>query len=568
MGRRGFYPGTLRLLALALLAMLVVTACESGTDDSEDEAEGDAEDEAAGETDDEAGGEDLPAGDGEPLETLTLYTPSQDREPFNYQAAQLIADDWQELGIDVEIEPVELFALYEQAFLERDYGVTVFQWTPRSDRLDPFPYLSFLLPDSSFAGADWTNEEYISLFEEQQAEFDTESRQEMVFRLQEIVAEDLPIIVTFHRDDVLAYNSENFDGMVSMPGEGLANVWTPLEAEPIGDDQVLTIGDAGEPETINPYTATSATAWAFLRLPYDTLVQITPEVQPEPWAAESYEFVDDTTVEVVVRDDMTFHDGEPLTAEDVAFSYQSFIDHEVGYFAEFLEPVSAVEVTGDHTLRFELEEPFSPFPMVTMSQIPILPQHLWEDFEDPLDLGPDEIPTVASGPFELSEFDAAEYIRLDANEDHFAAPNIEALEYILYADTEGVFTALEAGEIDLHGRTLPPGQVELAQDMEHLTVVQTPGIGYYFVAFNMDEEPFDDIALRTALAHATDREQIVEEVLDGRGDPGSSVIAPANVEWHNPQVQQPEFSLDQARQVLEDAGYGWDDNGRLLTPGD
>lgn len=304
-----------------------------------------------------------------------------------------------------------------------------------------------------------------------------------------------------------------------------------------------------------------------MRMYYDKLVRLTPDVEPEPWAAESVENIDDHTIEVVLRDDMYFHDGEPVTVEDVKFSYDYYVEQDFAYFRPFYEPLDYVEIVDDNTLHFVLEEPVGNFIDVTMSQIPILPQHEWEDIEVADDLGPDEIPTVASGPMQFEEFESGEFKSLSRYDDHFAADDvdIEGIDFIIYADAEGVFTGLITEEVDMNAWRLEPGHIDLAEEEEHLQLVEVPDFGYYHMTYNLRVEPFDDVDFRRAIAHAVDKDTIIEVLLDGLGEPGNSVIAPANPAWHNPNVEDFDFDLDLAREKLEEAGYYMED-GRLHFP--
>ena len=302
-----------------------------------------------------------------------------------------------------------------------------------------------------------------------------------------------------------------------------------------------------------------------MRLYYDRLVRLSPDVEPVPWAASSVDPVDDVTIDVTLREGMTFHDGEPLTAEDIVFTFNYYMDSDYNYFDSYLAAIDSVEQTDDLSVRFNLREPSAPFATITLSQIPILPQHLWEGIENPGDLTPDEIPTVGSGPFVFDRYDRGEFMSITTNPDHFHADEIavDAVEFLIYADAEGVFTALQTGQIDMTAWRLEPGQIPLAEENEELTVVSVPDFGYYHMTFNTRREPFDDRAVRRALSMAMDRERMVNVLLDGRGEVGTSIIAPVNAFWHNAFVERFDYDLDAARAELEEAGYSWDDDGRL-----
>ncbi len=507
----------------------------------------------------------------EPVPEIEIMTTTEAYDPIRYEAAFLIQENWEELGLEVDVQPTEFSTLIDTFYNEQDFEVTISGWSGRVERLDPQHFLGTLHSEQTDLGGNnpggYVDERVDELFEMQEREFDLEQRREYVLEIQEIAVSDQPVNVLFYRDEVLTYNQNKFTGFEPMAGEGLYTEWLPFDAEPLTDDETVTIGTSQEPDNINPLDSTTVWGWKFMRLYYDKLVRLTPDVEPEPWAAESIENIAEDTIEVVLRDDMTFHDGEPVTVEDVKFTYDYYVDQDFPYFRPFYEPLDYVEIVDDNTLHFVLEEPVANFITVTMSQIPILPQHLWEDIEVAEDLGPEEIPTVGSGPMKFETFDSGEYKALSAYEDHFAADDIDiaGIDYIIYADAEGVFTGLITEEVDMNAWRLEPGHVEPAEEEEHLEVVSVPDFGYYHMTYNLREEPFGDRAFRRALAHTIPKDTIIDVLLDGLGEPGNSVIAPSNPTWHNPDVEEFEFDLEVAQEKLEEAGYYIED-GRLHFP--
>src|SRR5699024_10710653 len=142
----------------------------------------------------------------------------------------------------------------------------------------------------------------------------------------------------------------------------------------------------------------------------------------------------------------------------------------------------------------------------------------------------DEVPTVGSGPFEFETWDTGEYKSMLRNDDHWTADDIsiDGMEYIIYADAEGMFTGAQNEEVDMTAWRVEPGQITQAEDEDHLEIVDAPDFGYYHITYNLREEPFDDMEVRRALSHAIDKEQFVDVLLDGRGEPGASLIASSN----------------------------------------
>ncbi len=500
---------------------------------------------------------------------INIITTTEAYDPIRYEAAFIIADAWRELGFEVNVQPTEFNTALARFYDEQDFDAAVLGWSGRVDRLDPQHFLATLDSRQSSLGSNnpggYNNPEYDALFDAQSQEFDAERRQELVHKMQEVAAPDAPLVVLFHRDEVVAYVEGKFSDYVTMAGEALYNEWTPMRVQPLTDDRILTIGAPQEPDNLNPVSSTSVWGWKWMRMYYDKLVRLSPEIEPIPWMAETINAVDEVTVDVTLRDGLKWHDGEPVTAADVKFTYDYYQAQDYGYFRAFLTTIESVDLIDDKTVRFNLSDPFAPLVTVTFSQIPILPAHIWSDIDVAADLTPANTPMVGSGPFMFDRYDRGEFMSLKTNPDHFAYGDIgiDGVEMIIYADAEGVFTGLQTGEIDFTAWRLEPGQIPLAEGDANLTVVSVPDFGYYHMTYNLRRAPFDDVAARRAMTRAVDQDRLVNVLLDGRGEIGSSVVAPVNAFWHNPFIERFDYDLDAARAELEAAGYSWNAEGKI-----
>lgn len=503
---------------------------------------------------------------------IYLDTTTEAYDPIRYEAAYIIAEAWKELGLSVTVRPTEFSTLLGRFYDEQDFDATVVGWSGRVDRLDPQFFLGTLDSRQSYLGGNnpggYSNPEYDALYDAQSQAFDVEARAELVHAAQELYVPDAPLAILFYRDEVVSYNNTTFDDMLVMAGEGLYSEWGPMQAVPLTDRTILRIGGPQEPDNINPLASTSVWGWKWMRLYYDRLVRLSPDVEPINWMAESVEALDETTIQVVLREGLAFHDGEPVTAEDVAFTFNYYAKQDYAYFDSYLAPVENVEATDERTVIFNLSEPSAVFATVALSQIPILPAHIWSEIDNPGELAPEDIPVIGSGPFVFEAYNRGEIKSLSTNRDHFHSDEIaiDGVEFIIYADMEGVFTGLQTGAIDMTAWRMEVGQIPLAESDPALTVVSVPDFGYYHATFNTRRHAFGDVAFRRALTHAMDRERMVNVLLDGRGEVGSSVIAPVNAFWNNPFVEMFDFDMDAARAELEAAGYSWDGEGRLLMP--
>lgn len=539
------------MVLILMSVLLVVSGCSSGSKDST--ASGDL-------------------GELVPKVTITSTTPEENQ--VLYESALMLADEWEELGIDVEVKPMETNALLDvmySAGAEHDFDVVTGEWTGRAERLDPDMFIYSLYHSSNIDpgknnALGFANDDYDKAAEAQRVAMDPDERQAHVFDAQQILADNVPLVTTHFPSYIQAYNKNRFDNVNPMIGEGLYNEWMPQLAKPLTDDKTLRIGALVDIDKLNPMVANTSYEWKVLRYIYDKLVRVNLEGEPTGSAASDWEIVNDTTIDVTLREGLTFHDGEPLTVEDVDFTFNYMLDNGVPYFQAFLEPIESVEATDDKTIRFILKEPYASFINSTLGQIPILPKHIWEPMEDPTEY--DNLEPIGSGPFILDSWRRGEEIKFKTFKDYHEDIEIDEYIYRIYGQAEGLMIGLENEEIDMITERLLPAHIHRAQDIDHLELTDVSDIGFMYIGFNLRREPFDDLAMRKALAHTVDIDSIVNIHLEGFAVEGGAgmVIAPENGLWFNPDVDRPEYNPDMAREILEEAGYGWDSKGNLHFP--
>lgn len=502
---------------------------------------------------------------------IDFVIPPSSYDPIRYESGLLLANEWEKLGLTVNVIPMDFTALAQhlQNPPHDDYNAFISGYVSRPERLDPdvLLYRPFHCAgvESGVNYQGYCSEEYTAAVEGQRSTMDEEERRALVYETQEILARDLPAIALYHVNEIAAYNNQQFENFIPMMGQGLWNVWSLLSVTPVGDQRFVRSGQAWDIDSTNPFAATGGGNIETLRLVYDLLARVRPDGTPAPWAAESWEILDDTTVEVKLREGMTFHDGVPVTAADVKFSYDIQKERGGVIYQPFLEPIAEIEQVDDYTLIFHLEHPYPALFQATFAQIYILPQHIWSNIEGELNEVVVDTP-IGSGPFKWGEWRVGESVTLLANPDHFNAPKVDGLIQVVYANPDAIFLGLVNGDIHMHDRRLLPTQVEELEQYQHLTRVDQLDFGVYYVGFNLRLPPFDDLTFRQAIAHTINYDTIVNVLLDGYAVPGAGFIAPANVAWHNPDVEYPPYDPEAARQILTDAGYEWDSEGRLLFP--
>lgn len=517
--------------------------------------------------------------------TITFHTTTADYDQVRYEAALMVAEWWGELGLDVDVRPLEFSALMDTVRNrppeDKGWEAYMYGWGGRPERIDPdtFIYSLFHSSQAMEGGSNiraYISEEFDEVAEAMRTTMDLDERRELAFRAQEILAEDVPSIILYFPEEIQGYNNERWTDIQMVDGIGLYQEWTVFSARPLTDDAQLRVAHTRTLDTFNVFAANMLEEWNLMRYAYDFLVRVNPQHEPEPWAAESIDIVDDVTVDVVLQDGMLFQDGEPVTPEDVVFTFEYMMEWGVPFLDAFISPIESVELLEDDTIRFNLEEPYGPFISNTLSLVPILPKHVWENVVDehnldhPSQFVDEENIIIGSGPLKFDRWERGQYVRLDKFEDYHLADEVEVdgLMYMVYGHSEGVFGALETGEADLNVWRFEPEHVEHAMELDHLTVETTETMAFRILGFNCYEGPFSDVNLRRAAAHAVNMDQIVDVLVYGYGAVGGAgqALFPGNEFWKNPDVREYPFDIEAGRAILEEAGYEWDSEGRLYYP--
>ena len=512
---------------------------------------------------------------------VSLITRPKASSPDEFETITILAEAMEKVGIRATVEVMPWEQMADVVWYDREaWDLTGWQMTARPERLDPDEFTYNLFHSSTaetgynFIG--YKNPEYDRVAEEQRVTVDKEKRRELIYKSQEIIAEDVGYIFSVNPLVNIVYNNEVFatDSIKEMAGLGIKNFWTYINAEPISEQQDFILNSNDTVQAINPlYISGSVDSW-ITELVWDRVMRMGQDGLPTPWAAESVEWLDNTTVEVVMRDDMTWHDGKPVTVEDVKFSFEVPKTGEAPMYKPFVDIIDEIEITGESTLVFNLKEPWAAFETASLAKLNIIPKHIWEPIIEDLKDKPEnaesyqaDVP-IGSGPFKFSNWKFSEEVVLEANEDHFQAPKVNHWIARFIPNMEATLGMIQNGELNFLATYLGDNQLlqQRVEESPHLTMVSSIDLGFRFLAPNHRVKPFSDKAFRRAVASLADRELFAGLVWKGFAVPSSSVISPALEYWHNPDVNYPEAGIMEARKTLEEAGYEWDSQGRLLYP--
>ncbi len=317
----------------------------------------------------------------------------------------------------------------------------------------------------------------------------------------------------------------------------------------------------GYPKLINPlYSSLNQVDQDVSKLVYSGLVRIDNQQNIVPDLAESWQISNDQKKYLfVLRDNLYWHDGTPLKVEDVLFTFEAIKN------PDFKSPLASnfsdvtVEIVDDKTIKFELQEPYTPF--LENLTVGILPEHLWRDVNPGNALLADyNLKPIGSGPYKLESLskDKLGNIKsytLIANEDYYLKePYIQEVIFKFYPDYNSGVEALSSRNVD--GISYLPKEMRnnlrIRKDLNFHSL-QLPQHTSLF--FNEKNNPaLEQIEVRKALAHALNKQQIVEEAIETEGEVIDAPILPGFI-GYNPKIATYDYNLEKAKELLTEAGY-------------
>jgi peptide/nickel transport system substrate-binding protein len=302
---------------------------------------------------------------------------------------------------------------------------------------------------------------------------------------------------------------------------------------------------ASDPETLDPRYATDAVGLRATRLVHAGLTRMDPDtLEPKPYAARSWRWVDAQTLRVELRDDVFFHSGAPLTSRDVVETLRAMASPEVASrHASIVEAIAGAEPDGPHAVVIRLARPHAT--LLADLELPILRADQAASRPSPdgsLDgLGPYVVASLARGE-----------VRLEPAERSVLPRPAHAITLRTVHDENARALRLEAGRADVGLNVISPTLVPALEAQPGIHVVARPGANLTYVVIQESRSPLDDVRIRRAISFAIDRAMICRSLMDGRAQPADGLIAPAN--WAH--TSSPPFTFDTlaARALLDAHG--------------
>ena len=359
-----------------------------------------------------------------------------------------------------------------------------------------------------------------------------------------------------------------------------ASLAVPAGAQSPGEDDdkvIFRMGMLNEIDSLNPFKALELPSFESMFMNYNLLIDFSQEdLSPVPGLAESWETSEDgLTWTYHLVPDATFHDGEPVTSEDVAWTIQTILDNPGpgGLFIDYVDQIEKIETPDEQTVVMTTKEP-----SVQMESlyVPILPKHIWEDIPaDELKSFPNE-PAIGTGPFQAVEYVKGQSLRLVKNPDYFNGdPAIDEIFFQFYDNGDTMVQALKRGEVDYIYN--PPADLFLSLEGEEgIETLSSADPGFTELGLNVYEPTPESIALKApeeskghpalldvrvtqAINWAIDEEELTDKILRGEGTAGSTLVPPTLANYHL-ELDDSEvmgFDIDQAKELLAEAG--WED---------
>ena len=351
---------------------------------------------------------------------------------------------------------------------------------------------------------------------------------------------------------------------------GMVSAATSSSPSPAGEKVTLRLGWSESPLNLNPFIGYSNSYEIWL-LNYDTLVAVGADGLPskETGLAEDWTLsADQKEWTFKIREGVTWQDGEPLTARDVAWTFNTIIENELS-LAIYLKDVEEAVAVDDTTLKVTCSEPKANM-LLTQVYIYILPEHIWGDLsvDELSNTFRNPVPIVGSGPFQTVEFEKDEYVKLVRNPTYWGKqPTIDEVIFQYYTNSDTMVQDLKSGAVD-GAQVIPATQFKQLQSEPGIKAIPYPLYNWEYIDVNCYDSPDSlgnpvlvDPAFRVAMAWAIDREKCASLAWSGLADPGYGIFPEKGwPEAANPYYQPDAaatigFDLEKAMQLMDDAGY-------------
>ena len=310
----------------------------------------------------------------------------------------------------------------------------------------------------------------------------------------------------------------------------------------------LVIALESGPTRLDPRYATDAYSARISALIFNSLARPDENSRLQPDLAESWQAVDERTYIFHIRKGIFFHNGRPVTAADVKFTYDSVLDPNIHSPKRgMLRFVESVEQLSPYEVRFRLATPFAPF--LEGLTLGIIPEATSADGT------PGRESVVGSGPFSLAEFNPGDRVVLKANPSYWeGAPRLSGVVFKVIPDA--IVRALEfrKGTVDFIQNDLEPDMLPWLRKNTDASILSEQGTIFQYIGMNLGDPILRRREVREAIGHAIDREAIIRHILKGLAVPATGLLSPQH--WaYEPGVARLSYDPEQAKRLLDKGGF-------------
>ena len=311
----------------------------------------------------------------------------------------------------------------------------------------------------------------------------------------------------------------------------------------------LIIAQDGESKSLDIHQGNDGFSLRANRLIYSRLVEADENMQIHPGLAESWQQLDDKTMQFKLRKGIKFHNGDDFTAEDVKFSFERMMNSP--RIAFVLPPIERIDVVDDYTVNIVTKTPFGPLlAHLSHPALGMVSKKLLTENPEALKEKP-----IGTGSYKFKEWIYGDKLVLEKNED-FYDKNERGLKYIIFknvVEASNRAIGLETGEIDI-ATPISSVDEENIKNNPKLQLLTKPSISYSYIGMNMTKAPLNDIRVRKAINYAIDKQAIIDVILNGNGKIATSPIAPG-VFGFTDKTKNYEYNVEKAKELMKEAGY-------------
>lgn len=321
------------------------------------------------------------------------------------------------------------------------------------------------------------------------------------------------------------------------------------EKDDLLGEGILVVGLESNPTNLDPRLSTDASSSRINDLVFSRLFRKNEAGEPIEDIVEEWEQSDPTTYRFRIRKGIRFHDGRPLKANDVRYTFQSVMDPSFGSpLRSSYQMIESIECPDPHTILFRLGEPYASF-LINLD-LGILPGR---DGREADQTSPPEF--VGSGPFQFVSWTQNHEVRLKANPDYFdGAPRIQEVRFKIVPDDTVRILELRKGTIHLLQNDIEPEVLRTLEKEPRFRVEKRQGTNYAYLGFNLRDPNLRSLKVRQAIAHAIDREAIIEHLLGGLAVPATGVLSRLNWAYESGTLTYA-YDPQKAARLLDEAGY-------------